>query len=74
VYLTYIRRELRRRFKQSLVVALVPENPTLLGALAVSRTIASVGACIVGAGTSSRRMSPTPPKTTAFILDLPPGS
>jgi hypothetical protein len=36
-------------------------------ALAVSRTIASVGSSIAGSGTSSSRMSPTPWNTTAFI-------
>src|SRR5512135_2929291 len=36
-------------------------------ALAVRRTIASVGCSIFGSGTSSRRMSPIPWKTTAFI-------
>jgi len=34
-------------------------------ALEVSRTTASVGSCIVGSGTSSSLMSPTPWKTTA---------
>ena len=37
-------------------------------ALAVSRTIASVGCSIFGSGTLSRRMSPTPWNTTAFML------
>src|SRR5690606_17124050 len=36
-------------------------------AVAVRRTIASVGASIFGSGTSSRRMSPTPWNTTARI-------
>jgi len=39
-------------------------------ALAVSRTIASVGSSIFGSFTSSRPMSPTPFHTTAFIKDL----
>src|SRR5690554_4574336 len=39
---------------------------------AVMRTMASVGACRVDSGTSSRRMSPTSWKTTAFMIQ-PPG-
>src|SRR6185312_15878342 len=37
-------------------------------ALAVSRTMASVGCCSLGSGTSSSLMSPTSWKTTAFRL------
>src|SRR4051794_34233700 len=37
-------------------------------ALAVRRTIASLGSCSCGSGTSSTRMSPTPWYTTAFMV------